>query len=458
VSLATRLSAFFLAALAVVLLGFSGTLYLLARNYLLRRMEERLESALDTLAAAAEQEPDGLEWEPHDRDLALGRGPGADQVRWEVRDEGGRLLGRSPNLGGELEFPDGVPWKCVRRRLEARSAPGPLPPGHHAELMLTAGLSLAPLNDTLGTLALTLAGLSLLLWVGSALVGRRLCRRALAPLARMAGAARGMGARDLTERLPGPETRDELTELCDSFNGLLGRLQEAFERQRRFTGDASHQLRTPLTVLLGQVEVALRRDRTAEEYRVVLALVQTQADHLRRVVEAMLFLARADTEAGLGKLERLNLAAWVAEYLGRRTGQSGSREVRLEAQGAGELWVKAQGPLLGQLLDNLLENACKYSPPDRSILVRPARDGETVTLTVEDHGQGIAAEDLPHIFEPFYRSAEARRLGRPGVGLGLAIARRIAAAFGGTLIVESSPGQGSRFTLCLPAREGDLRG
>src|SRR5207248_10102086 len=145
--------------------------------------------------------------------------------------------------------------------------------------------------------------------------GRALCRRALAPVTRMAGAARIMSAADLDQRLPAPGSRDELEDLRRAFNGLLGRLQEAFERQRRFTGDASHQLRTPLTVMLGQIEVALRRDRPAGEYRDALHVAHGQAVRLRQIVEMLLFLARADAEARLRHLERVELAGWLAGHL-----------------------------------------------------------------------------------------------------------------------------------------------
>src|SRR5262249_7637251 len=145
----------------------------------------------------------------------------------------------------------------------------------------------------------TLAGLSLAVWLVAAGLGRRLCRRALAPVAQMAGAARSIPATEPGQRLPVAATADELGDLGRAFNRLLDRLQEAFERQRRFTGEASHQLRTPLAVLLGQAEVALRRDRPPEEYRRVLTVIAEQAGRLHRLVEMLLFLARADAEAAV---------------------------------------------------------------------------------------------------------------------------------------------------------------
>jgi signal transduction histidine kinase len=255
-------------------------------------------------------------------------------------------------------------------------------------------------------------------------------------------------------RLPSPGTCDELEEFARSFNGLLDRLHVALERQRQFTGQASHQLRTPLAALIAAIEVARRRPRTVEEHERVLDRLHDDAVRLWRVVEALLFLARADAEAGLPDLERLDLAAWAADHLRAWSDHERAGDLRSEGSDGDPPWTRAHRPLLGQLLDNLLENACKYSGPGTPIIVRawcePGAGAGAVALSVEDRGCGITAGDLPRVFEPFYRAESARRLGRAGVGLGLAVARRIAATHGGTITAESVPGQGSRFVVRLP--------
>ena len=478
-SLTARVSAFLLAALAVVLAGFSGGLYLLARTYLYRQVDERLEAALDTLAAAAEIQDDHVEWEPDQRLLPVGRDPAEGQVRWTVRDDRGRLVDRSANLRpGELPAAGPAPagtqtgdvldgagqeWRGLQRRVApARPKPRALASGErrqgaaatpprHALLVMTAAASLRGTQGTLNRLALALGGLSAGLLLLAALLARRLCRRALRPVTHMAQAARSMSAADLRTRLPTAGTGDELEDLGRAFNELLGRVEEAFERQRRFTDDASHQLRTPLTGMLGQLEVALRRERPAGDYREALAAAHSQAERLRRIVEALLFLARADAEARLPDLERVDLGAWLTEHLRGWDGHPRRPDIRVDLPPGQPCWVRVQPALLGQLLDNLLDNACKYSAAGAPVTVRVGEAPGAVTLAVEDAGCGIAPEALPHVFEPFYRSAEARRLGQAGVGLGLAVAQRIAVALGGTLAVESEPGKGSRFALRLPA-------
>jgi signal transduction histidine kinase len=314
--------------------------------------------------------------------------------------------------------------------------------------VLAAWAFLEPVETEIRWLAAILPLISLGLWVLAAAIGRHFARRALAPLTLMAESARSLPFDD--GRLPSPGTRDELEQFARSFNGLLDRLHLALERQRQFTGQASHQLRTPLAALIAAIEVARRRPRTVEEHERALDRLHDDAARLWRVVEALLFLARADAEAALPDPERLDLAAWAADHLGAWSGHERAADLRFEAGDGGPSWTRAHRPLLDQLLDNLLENACKCSEPGTPIVARAWSEPGAVALAVEDRGCGIPAGDLPRIFEPFYRLESARRTGRAGVGLGLAVARRIAEAHGGTIAAESEPRRGSRFVVRLP--------
>jgi heavy metal sensor kinase len=489
-TLTQRVSVFFLGTLAVVLAAFSIGLYLLARTYLYRQIDERLASAVHVLVAASEIRADEVEWEPEQHRLSLGDTDDLEQVRWTVQDPKGKFVDRSPNLHNgdfrQVQFPpedgtaavnaewDGQPWRIVRSQVAALNLPdrdkivrqlaskmarqlkADRPPtrGNSTStkqpmFFLTCGMSLQPTQATLANLAGALAGLSFGIFLLAAGLGWRLCRRALAPLTHMAQTAGGINADNLDQRLPSRSSNDELDHLAGSFNDLLGRLQESFERQRRFTGDASHQLRTPLTAIIGQLEVALRRDRSPSEYRDVLELVSGQAAHLRQIVEMLLFLSRADAEARLAQLEPLDLTSWLRAQ--QETWSEHKRGSDLKwTLPEGALVVKSQAALLGQLLHNLLENACKYSPPGTPIWVKLTDEGTQAALSIQDTGLGIAAADLPHIFEPFFRSSEAKRQGIGGIGLGLAIAQRIAIVHDGRIDVGSEVGQGSRFTLRIP--------
>jgi signal transduction histidine kinase len=436
------------------------------------------------LAAAAEIHPEGVEWDPQERILPLGQESGPDRLRWMVHDGHGRRINHSRNLADAnltrdwsprndaAELPDrlvdrqGRNWRVAQLRLNpgqvvtssgsnvAGSWEGSrdhVPPGVlYPALVLTVCAPIDPMECTLATLAWLLVCLTLVIWLVAALLGRWLSRRALAPLTRMVTSARGLDATDPGWSLVEAGTGDELDDLSRAFNDLLARLRMAYECQRRFSSEASHQLRTPLTALIGQVEVARRRERPVEEYRRVLDLVHDEAVHLGQIVKALLFLSQANADEGLPESKPLDLRRWVAEHLAARPARTGDYELVGEEPDDGPLWVRAHPPLLGQLLDNLLDNARKYGRPGTPLFVRTRSEGGLALLEVEDSGPGINPSDLPHIFEPFYRSTEARRLGRPGFGLGLAVARRIAVAFGGTIGVRSEMGRGSLFEVRLP--------
>jgi signal transduction histidine kinase len=467
-SLVTRVSVAFLVALGLALGGFSASLYYVARLRLRLALDQELEATLDRFPDRPEGQSGRVTWAIYDEagqrvESALGDG------RLMVLD--GRDLGPlAVDVATTIEGPDGLRWRVLARKIgggrplrgppeAGRGERRPRPPGRderkgggpgreRPSRVLAAWASLEPVEAEIRWLAGMLPLISLGLWTLAAAIGRHFARRALAPLTLMAESACTMPFDE--GRLPSPGTRDELEDFARSFNGLLDRLHVALERQRQFTGQASHQLRTPLAALIAALEVARRRPRTVEEHERVLERLHEDAVRLWRVVEALLFLARADAEAELPDPERLDLTAWAADHLRAWSGHERVADLRFEQPDGGPLWTRAHRPLLGQLLDNLLENACKYSRPGTPIIVRAWSEPDAVALSVEDRGCSIPARDLPHVFEPFYRAESARRLGRAGVGLGLAVARRIAASHCGTITAESEPGRGSRFVVRLP--------
>jgi heavy metal sensor kinase len=479
VTLTGRVSLFFLSMLAVVLVGFSTVLYLLARSHLHRQSEERLDAALNTLVAAAEVGPNGIEWEPGERSVILGPAALGDRLVWLVSDERGRVVDQSEKAGsqdflaaaarsvGSEQRParrldwQGERWLFGQHRVQSgdsaltsnkaeRRGPGDGPGKRVAGLEIAVAVSLEPVRDTLRGLAGALIGLSAGVWLLALVGGRWVCRHALLPVTHMAAAARDMEVGNLNGRLPAAATGDQLADLSQSFNSLLDRLQESFERQKRFTADVSHQLRTPLTTIIGQVDVALRRERPFEEYRRVLTTVLQQSQRLRQIAESLLFLARADSEAGRPESERVDLHEWLPGHLRTWAEHARAGDIHLTSGGDGLAVVEVQPVLLGELLNVLIDNACKFSQPGSPIRIVPRREAGSVWLGVEDRGTGIDAADLPRLFTPFFRAADGRRKSVEGTGLGLSLAKRLSALFGGELSVTSEPGQGSRFVVRLP--------
>jgi signal transduction histidine kinase len=466
-TLVTRVSIAFLVALAIALVAFSACLYYVVGLRLRLALDQELEATLDRFPDRPSGQTGRVSWAIYDesgRRIESASDPGR-RVVLDGRDLGPIAVDVATTIKGS----DGLRWRVLARPIGGgrrrgppetqgeEHRPGP-PPREERKgaasfrerrsRVLAAWASLEPVEAEIRSLAAVLPLISVGLWVLAAAIGRQFGRRALNPLTLMAESARGMPFDD--GRLPSPGTRDELDDFALSFNGLLDRLQLALERQRQFTGQASHQLRTPLAALIAAIQVARRRPRSVEEHERVLDRLHDDAVRLWRVVEALLFLARADAEAALPDLECFDLADWAAEHLRAWSGHERAVDLRFDKSDGGPLWTRAHRPLLGQLLDNLLENACKYSASATPIIVRTWGEPDSVTLTVSDRGCGIPADDLPRIFEPFYRASAARQQGGAGVGLGLAVVRRIAASHGGTIIAESEPGGGSRFVVRLP--------
>ncbi len=477
--LGTRLTCYFLAAMALVLVGFSIALYAIADKHLHRQADERLESALNTLVAAAEVGPEGVEWEPEGRSLTFGRRTLEGQFSWRVGDERGTRLDGSATgaidrtlarLGAEsgaarrlrsASDESGAEWRVMSRRLEAPRPEGDgsalvdLSSGKRAALVLGVAASLEGVRATLRNLALTLTGLSFAVWLLALGTGRRLCRVALRPLTEMAEAAHAIDGDDARRRLPAPKTDDELGELGHSFNALLDRLGESLERQQRFTGDASHQLRTPLTALQGQVDLVLRQDRSPEEYRRVLTLFGAKTRHLCRIVDGLMFLSRADAEARRPELERIMLDDWLPEYLAAWPHARRS-DLTFKSDDSSPHPVHVHPPLLGELMNNLLDNAAKYGPSGTPISVHLTRHDDQISIAVSDRGPGIDPADLPHVFA-LSSGPRPRIRGTIGIGLGLSVAARIAVVFGARISADSNPGQGATFTVTMPASDTIMR-
>jgi len=282
--------------------------------------------------------------------------------------------------------------------------------------------------------------------------GWMLARRALKPVDRMAEAARRISAEHLTGRLEATGAGDELDKLAQTLNEMLGRLDAAFREMRQFTADASHELQTPLTILKGEMEVALRSLRSPEEYQRILKSALEEIDRIAHLVEGLLLLARAD--AGVLRMERrpVDLGQIIEEVSGQARILAEARSINLHLGPVEPVSARGDYAHLRRLLLNLVDNGIKYTLPGGHVTISLQSDGGWASIGVEDTGIGIPPEDQARIFQRFYRSAEARLRGEGGVGLGLCIARSIAEAHGGRVELESTPGRGSTFTVFLPTQ------
>lgn len=309
---------------------------------------------------------------------------------------------------------------------------------------------LGRLDESALAMARLLAQLVLFSVLAMLLIGWLLAGTALRPVTRLIDAAQAIShSHDLGRRVQTGGTRDELGRLALTFNDMLGSLQAAWASQQRFVGDASHELRAPLTVMRGNLELLRRHPHlSAAERESMLTEIERETSRMARLVEDLLLLARSD--AG-GTLPRRPVALRGVTLEALRDARRLSAGHRFVLNAAPEdFTVQGDPDRLRQLLLILLDNALKYSPPQSTVTVGLGRGPEGVTLSVRDQGTGISAEALPHIFERFYRADPARQRDQGGAGLGLSIAEWIAQQLGASLRVGDTGPQGTTFLLVFP--------
>jgi two-component system OmpR family sensor kinase len=281
--------------------------------------------------------------------------------------------------------------------------------------------------------------------------GAVLARRALRPIDQIVSRARSIGESNLGGRLPHPGSQDEIGRLVATLNDMLERIERSFEVQRRFTADASHELRSPLSRLRAELEVTLRRPRDPAEYEEALRSCLEEVERLSWLTEELLGLARLD--AGEGRelpTDAVLLTSIVEQAVRRLAPEAERRDVTLVAAPCPALSVKAAPGAASLAVANVLDNAVKFSPAGGRVTVRVFADNGEAVVSVADTGPGVPPDEIARLFERFHRGSAARSAEAPGTGLGLAISRALVEGQGGRIAVESPPGQGATFSIRLP--------
>ncbi len=381
----------------------------------------------------------------------------------ELWDAQGRPVVRSANLGDRhlplpaaamAEARRGVPGRATHQwageRYRSLVYPLLLVGAHHGSHFLQVSAPVAPVDGVLWRFA----GLAALLGLVGAAAGFggafHFARLATRPAEEIAAQAQAIEAGTLSARITAHAEVEEYASLVGVLNAMLDRLDRAFEAQRRFVADASHELRAPLTVLRGDLDVALRRERTPAEYREALERMREELDGMSALAANLLVLARADAGLPASSLSQVDLADVAERVVARAARQAEAVGVALVSDLA-PAPVRGDAALLERAVGNLVENGLKYATGGTRVTVRCARAGPVATLDVGDDGPGIPPEHAAHVFERFYR-ADAARGRDAGAGLGLPIARAIVEAHGGRLeLVHAAPG--ALFRLTLPVRD-----
>ena len=464
VPISVRLALSYALAVVVLLGAFAVFSYLGYRAAAHRSFDRHLGHELAAVAPLVAAGPGGLDAGALDRSAAVATrlaGPTGTYVR--LLSPGGGVVYASPNVAGRpalpVVLPGGAGPATVARRWAgepARSLVAPVRDGGRvAGYVEVTGFEWARDRELRELAWLLTAGVlgGALLAVGA---GWRLARRALRPVAVLTDAA-GRLAREpgaAGGRLPADfRTRDELTDLAETFNELLGRLEASVARERRFTANAAHELLTPLATLRSEAEVALRRDRDAPAYREVLARVVEDAEWMGATVRGLLRLARAEA-LGRDPEARLDLGALVHDRADRVRAEAEAKGLALSVEAADGVCVAARPEPLAEVVDNLVQNAVKYTPPGGAVRVtldHGGGAGGAARLRVEDTGAGFDAETADRLFDRFFRADAPEVQAEPGSGLGLAVVKAVAEGYGGTVRAESAgAGRGAAFEVVLP--------
>ncbi len=476
-----RITLWYAAALAVTLTLFSLLVYKNLEKSLDENMDQllayRAEGVADALEAYLETER--IEVGRHSAAAAKGdafykiapdlvrvhtEDPRQTTVQLRILDAAGTVLEGAKDEDGAPDLPERTLKDAMKgnaaydtikvedeenRENTFRSYTTPASGGAGTAYIVQAYRSTYHTQFALKNLRVMMAALVPLIVLLTGAFGMFFARVALRPVAEMARTIRQITAENLSLRLKTPRGRDEIRELADLFNAMLSRLEDSFMSERRFIQDVSHELKTPLTILKGELEVALKKARSAGEYAAVLQSNLEETEKMSRIVGDLLTLARFDNREVKLDHAPVNLPILLEGSVKSLAGvaEKTGTAIRLSAA-PGIKEVGGDQGQLRRLFLNLLDNALKYSPAGGEVKVEIYSETGRPAVKISDHGVGIPEADLPHIFKRFYRADSSRS--SSGFGLGLAIAKSIADAHQAEIKAESQPGKGSIFTVVFP--------
>jgi two-component system, OmpR family, sensor kinase len=491
-SIKWRLQLWYGLILVAVLVGFGVTAYQLEHSRVFRRIDDESRRCVDmlvrTLHGGPRPGPGGRRGDfrpgqpPGPPDGFPGEGmPGHDlnaPRQFNLPPEAAGLFGtNSPNGfyfvvmgrdGNEIASSANVPndpdvaiSELMRMSQHGGTDSGPrqMPPwnadGHRYNLQflpsgetILIGCSIAPEMRELEVIALELSGFGGGILVLGLAGGWWFVRRALRPISDISATAARISAGDLSQRINSGEAESELGQLAAVLNSTFARLEAAFAQQQQFASDAAHELRTPVTVILTQTQMALGRERDAASYKQTVEACQRAAQRMRKLIESLLELARFDAGQEVLKRLKFDLSKNIAECVELVQPLAEERHVKTATE-LDSLEMTGDSERLGQVVTNLLTNAIQYNKPDGEVQVKLAGQGGLAVLEIADTGRGITPADMPHIFERFYR-ADKSRTGNGNSGLGLSICKAIIEAHGGTIEASSVENEGTKFVVRLP--------
>jgi heavy metal sensor kinase len=456
-SIKFRLIAWYAGWLTIVFLVFGVVVYKSLDYYLERALQQALE--MRTRHVVNLVHGSTMDWAAIGYELHSRFAPEANNRFTRLTADGEVKYVAGPPSDGSFDPRDVPPAKQkVQESFERRILPGgavllvSVRPTvvNGRNVLVEEGFSKASITSTLRAWMVALSWSLVLLILLTVLGGYFVAQRALRPVDTIIRAAERISSRNLSERLPVPDTRDELERLSTALNNMIRRLEESFQHTQRFLADASHELRTPLTILQAELEATLARIGNNRELRDVAASALEELERLRNIVESLFALSRLDAGEAMNRSELFDLGELVASTADQMSLLALDKRLSITCHPSEPLMVQGDRSRLKQVAVNLLDNAIKYTPEGGAIHVRTATRNGTAVLEVSDNGIGIPPDALPHVFERFYRVDKARSRQLGGAGLGLSIVKSICTAHSGRVEVESKEGEGSSFRVELP--------
>jgi two-component system heavy metal sensor histidine kinase CusS len=469
-TLAFRLSAgYALAGLFLVFLA-TASLYLFLVSELEKSTDLFLADKVNVLRTMLRERPD--DWDALREEVELESAARQyEQFYIRLLDERNTLLLMTPGIAEQLDLAQLVsqiqrrPGRTIRMRgrngrsFRVTSASAPVGLGATQTDTIQIAVDVSQKEMLLARYRFWFWTILLATFVIFPLVGYKIARHGIRPVEEMATTARHISSTNLRERILAEGYPSELASLASTFNQMLDRLEESFERISRFSADIAHDLRTPVNNIRGEAEVALARARTIDEYRDVLESCLEEAVRLSDLVGDLLFLARAESPLTHLHRERVNVAELLDGVREYYEASAAEGNVSLTTVVGDEAVVaELDRTLLQRAVGNLVSNALAHTPPGGAVELRSNADSSTIHIAVSDTGVGIPAEALPRVFDRFFRVDSSRSQGSGGTGLGLAIVQSIAQLHGGNVSISSQPGRGTTVTLHMPVSCGDAAG
>jgi len=449
-SIKFRLTVWYLIGILLLLVAFGTVAYIMLSKNLYRNLDEGLRARVAELENSIAVEDNQISFEEKFNDLVL------------IYDADGAL---SQRLGPNVRFSNieemvqqalfgesGFVTATTTEGQEVRLYAAPFNLDSRTRIAVIVGRLTREIQDMLFIFKVVVIYSALGVLILAGVGGMFLANRTLKPVDHMTDIAREIGEGDLSRRID-VQSEDEMGRLAATLNWMIGRLEEAFQKQRQFAADASHELRTPLAIIQAESSLALDRRRTQAEYRRSLELVSGEVTYMSDIIGKLLLLAREDAGTEPANFQEVNVKDLISDLSSDLEALAQEKGVAFNLGPLDDLMVKGDRFKLRQLFLNILDNAIRYTPSGGSVSSSLERKNGSALVSISDTGVGIPAEDLPFIFDRFYRVDKARSRADGGLGLGLAIANSIAQLHGGQIEVESQVGKGSSFRVILPLLE-----